>query len=282
MILTRKQTVLLLLLAALFLGFTLLQASWLADKPTGKPRLIADHGAEPVRDTAGCIASANAGYGSVVASPDVSALQGAIGAQADAVRITTQVADGRLVVARQFTSTCAADNARAYSTIGEAAAGMTKPQLFWQVKGANQALMLLTELSAAQGAQDRSVVIGDEAAVAAARNMKPSVQIFSVAGARACASDYRLSGIWGQVPTSCRNGTMLLELDDLGYLLWGWPNRFLSRMREADVRVIIARDVRDDKITGLSDVSQYGDIANSYDGYIWVDNIEVLGPALKR
>ncbi|MEP7350960.1 MAG: hypothetical protein ABI668_13565 [Sphingorhabdus sp.] len=279
---TRKQTGLLLFLAALFFGFTLLHASWLADAPKGKPKLIAGQAVDPVRDAAGCIATANGGYGSVAVGPDVSALQGAAGAQADAVRITTEVADGVLVLARQFKSDCAADNVRPRSTMAEAATGMTKPQLFWQIKGADQAAMLLTELSAVPDALDRSVIIGDDAALAAIRQARSKAWAFSIAGAQACASDYRLSGMWGSVPASCKDGTMLLTLDDLGYTLWGWPNRFLARMRDAGVRVIVAEDVVDGQIKGLSDVNQYGDIADSYNGHIWVDNIVDLGPALRR
>lgn len=277
---TRKQTVLLLILAALFFGFTLLQASWLADKPTGKPKLIADHAVDPVRDTTGCIASANAGYGSIAVGPDIGALQGAVGAGADAIRITTEMADGALVLARQFKSDCAADKLQPRARVAEAVVGMTKPQLFWQIKGADQAAMLWAQLPTA--GTDRSVMIGDDAAVAAIRQDQPKAWAFSIPGARACASDYRLSGMWGGVPASCQNGTMLLTLDDLGYTLWGWPNRFLARMQTAGVRVIIAEDVVDGQIKGLSDVNQYGDIANSYDGYIWVDNITDLGPALRR
>lgn len=282
MTLTRKQTMLLLFLVALFFGFTLLHASWLADKPTGKPMLIADHAVDPVRNTAGCIASANVGYGGAAVGPDIGALQGAVGAGADAIRVTTKVADGVLVLATQFKSDCAADQERARSTLAEAAAAMTKPQLFWQIKGADQATMLLSKLSDAPGASDRSVIIGDDAAVAAIRQSRPKAWAFSISGARDCASDYSLSGLWGSVPSSCRNGTMLLTLDDLGYTLWGWPNRFIARMQAAEVHVIIAEDVVDGQIKGLSDVNQFGDIANSFNGYIWVDNITDLGPALKR
>ena len=104
MILSRTQTILLLLLAAIFFGFTLFQASWLADKPQGKPMLIADHGVDPVLGTNGCIAEANAGYGTVAVGPDIAALQGAVGAKADAVHITTEFVGGVLVLAKQFTS----------------------------------------------------------------------------------------------------------------------------------------------------------------------------------
>ena len=75
---------------------------------------------------------------------------------------------------------------------------------------------------------------------------------------------------------------MLLTLDDLGYTLWGWPNRFLARTKDANVRVIIAENVTGDQIKGLTNVAQFGDIANSYNGYIWVDKIADLGPALRR
>ncbi len=280
MTLTRKKTVLLLFIAAIFFGFTLLQASWLADKPAGKPKLIADRSVDPVRDTAGCIASANTGYGTVAVGPDVGALQGAVGAKADAIRITTEVVGGALVLARQFKSECAADNALPRSGVAEAAGAITRPELFWQAKGADQAAMLLAQLPAA--ASERSIFKGDDAAVAAIRKARPKSWAFSVPGARACASDYKLSGLWGSVPASCQNGTMLLKLDDLGYALWGWPNRFLARMKDSGVRVIIAADVVDGQIKGLTNVNQYGDIADSYNGYIWVDNIQDLGPALKR
>lgn len=282
MMLSRKQTALVLTLAALFFGSTLFQASWLADRPVGRPKLVADHAAEPVRDTAGCVARANSGYGGAVVGPDIAALQVAAGSGADAIRVTTRDNDNILVVAPQFESDCPADKARAPAEIGAAVRGMTKPELFWHVEGSAQAKYLLAQLGSAPGASARSVVIGDDAAVARVQQSRSSIAAFSVKGARSCAAHYRLSGLWGSVPDTCKNGTMLLTLNDLGFTLWGWPNRFLARMKDANVRVIIAEDVVDGQIKGLTNVNQYGDIANSYNGYIWVDNIEELGPALRR
>ena len=279
---TRKQTVVILLMAALIFGFTLFQASWLADKSAGRPKLVADRAAEPVQDAAGCVASANSGYGGSAVGPDIAALQVAAGSGAGAIRVTTQLTDGVLSVAPQFESDCADDKARAPAKIADAIAGMTKPELFWQIEGNDQAKLLLAELAITPGALARSIVLGDDAAVAAIRKAQPDIQVFSIKAARDCASDYRVSGAWGRVPDACKNGTMLLLVNDLGFTLWGWPNRFLARMKGADVRVIIAEDVVDGQIKGLTDVNQYGDIANSYNGYIWVDNIEQLGPALRQ
>lgn len=263
-------------------GFTLFQASWLAEKPVGRPKLVADRAAEPVRDAAGCVASANSGFGGTTVVPDIAALQVAAGSGASAIRVTTQLSGGALRLAPQFESACAADKARAPAQVAEAVAGMTKPELFWQIEGGEQANLLLAELTNTPGAVARSIVLGDAAAVAAIRKAQPDIPAFSVNGARGCASDYRVSGIWGSIPAACKNGTMLLKVSELGFTLWGWPNRFLARMQDANVRLIIAEDVVDGQVKGLTGVDQYGDIANSYNGYIWVDNIEELGPALRR
>jgi hypothetical protein len=278
-----QQSIIILLITALLMVFTLFQASWLADKPIGKPKLIADHAADPVRDNSGCVASANSGYGGAAVGPDIAALQVAAGSGADAIRVTTQMTNGALKVAPQFESACAADNTRAPARIKDAVAGLTKPELFWQVQGVPAAKQLLASLPTPSiDVPGQNIVIGDADAVAFIESLQPAHAAFSVSGARKCASEYRMSGMWGSVPESCKNRTMLLTLDDIGYGLWGWPNRFLARMNAANVRLIIAEDVVDGQIKGLTDVTQYGDIANSYNGYIWVDNIEELGPALRR
>ena len=259
--------------ALLFFGFTLFQASWLASKPEGIPLLIANKGAEPTRDTQGCASGPSAS--------EVGSLAMAVGSEANALNMTTQVIGGHLVVARQFESTCASDKARPNSSVGEAVYALSKPELLWRVKGADQAAMLLAALPAA-GKDDKQALIGDDAAVAAFKKARPKAWAFSIPAAQACASDYKLSGLWGAIPESCNQGTMLLTMDQVGYTLWGWPNRFLARTGAAGLKVVIAESVDGDKITGLTDVNRYGDIANSFNGYIWIDDIEGLGPALKR
>jgi glycerophosphoryl diester phosphodiesterase len=258
---------------ALFFGFSLFQASWLAAEPNGTPLLIAGKAAEPTRDKQGCASGPSAN--------DVGALAMAVASQADALNLSTQISGGQLVVGHQYDSTCASDKARGYSSIGEAVYALSKPQLLWRVKGAEQAAMLLSALPAPVK-DDKHAVIGDDAAIAAFKKARPDAWAFSIPAAQACASDYKLSGLWGAIPDSCKQGTMLLTMDQVGYTLWGWPNRFLERTGAAGLKVIIAESVDGDKITGLADVNRYGDIANSFNGYIWIDDIEGLGPALRR
>jgi glycerophosphoryl diester phosphodiesterase len=267
------RTWIILTAAALFFGFSLFHASWLAGAPEGIPKLIATKGAEPTRDTQGCASGPSAS--------DVGSLAMAVGNQADALNISTKVVGGQLVLGPQYDSKCASDKARSSSGIAEATYALSKPELLWRVKGAEQAAMLLAALPA-PGKDDKQALIGDDAAVAAFKKARPNAWAFSIPAARACASDYKLSGLWGGIPDSCKQGTMLLTMDQVGYTLWGWPNRFLARTDAAGLKVVIAEGVEGDTITGLTDVNRYGDIANSFNGYIWIDDIEGLGPALKR
>ena len=268
-----------LAVALIVFAFSLLHASWLADESTGKPKLIADHALPPVMDTQGCTApAANSGYGGQSFAPDIGALQMAVGMSADGIRVTTERKGEALVLARQFDSKCPADLARPAASLADISAALSAPTLFWQVSGADNAALLLDTVRAGS-IQD--AFIGDDAAVKVIKTARPEAWAFSISGARKCASDYRAS-LSGAVPESCKGGTMLLTMDDLGFTLWGWPNRFLQRMQDAETQVIIAEDVVDGRIKGLTDMHQYGDIAHSYNGWIWIDKIEELGLALKR
>lgn len=259
--------------ALLFFGFSLFHASWLAASPAGTPKLVAAKGAEPNRDTQGCAIGPS--------TSEVGSLAMAVASEANVLNMTTLVVAEQLVVERQFKSTCSSDKGRPNSSIAEAVYGLSRPELLWRVRGAGQAQMLLTALPA-PAAEDKQGLIGDDAAVAAFKKARPKAWAFSIPAAQACASDYKLSGLWGAIPDSCGQGTMLLTMDQVGYTLWGWPNRFLARTGAAGLKVVIAESVDGDTITGLTDVKRYGDIANSFNGYIWIQDIEELGPALKR
>jgi hypothetical protein len=265
----------------LLAAFTLMQASWLAGAPGGKPLLLAGQAVEPVRDAAGCITSAGSGYGTVSTGPDVTGLQTAAGSQASAVLIPTEMVGDQAMVGKAVARTCGSDKASGNESITTAIAALTKPERIWKVQGTAAAQSLLAALPAPSETA-RDAFLGDDAAVAAVKKARPDAWAFTVKSARACAADYRTTGLWGSVPASCTKGTMMLTVNELGYSLWGWPNRFLARMKAAGVHAIIAEAVAGDKITGLSVPARYGDIAHSYNGYIWIDNVGEMGPALVR
>ncbi len=275
---SKRTTIIALILTASFFAFTLFHASWLADAPTGKPKLVAARGVVPVRGPDGCAALANAGFGGTVVGPDVAALQMAIGSNAQAVQVSTELQGGSIVITHQFEPGCPADAALPQATVSEALGALTRPELFWRVDNARQAAALTSAIPQ----NERAIFFGGARALQSLRENRTNPPPLDILAARRCVADYRTVGMTGRLPRACLDGWALLTLDDLGFTLWGWPNRFLDRMAKADVRVIIAQSVEGDRIKGLTDVRQYGEIANGFNGYIWIDKIEELGPALRR
>lgn len=275
--LSRTQTWAILAIAALFFGFTLFHASWIADTPMGRPKLLAASGAQLVTDDRGCIVDVQAGYGAIDAPSDVRSLQAAIGSGAQAVNIPIEMIGANAVIARTGKTKCAADMARPRALLSEAPPALTNAELFIRIDKAADVPSILAAIPAA----GNLVFYGSDSAMAAVRRARPEGRTFAIVKARQCTADYKSSGWMGSVPASCQNGVALLTLDELGFTLWGWPNRYLARMQAAGTQVIIAQDVNGDKITGLTTPDQYGDIADSFNGTIWVEDIANMGPALK-
>lgn len=110
----------------------------------------------------------------------------------------------------------------------------------------------------------------------------PQARLFSVARIKRCTYDYMLWGWSGHVPDACRHGIIAVPTD-LRRALWGWPNRFLARMKAADVAVMIAGPVRGPKPreTGLVSPDQLAAVPPGFSGLILTDHVERIGPAAK-
>jgi glycerophosphoryl diester phosphodiesterase len=270
---------LLSLVAIIIFGLSFFHASWLAATPVGGPKLVAAKGVVPAMDAQGCVATANLGTNAAVYGHDVISLQAAAGTMADGVHVPVAAKGDALQVAKQFERTCAADKAQAPSDASEVLAAITKPDLFWQVKGAESGKALIAKLPPGD---KRHIILGDNDAVTAIKAIRPDARAYDIVVAAACASDYKMSGLWGSMPETCKKGVMLLTLDNLGLTLWGWPNRLMARAADENITLIIAENVQNGEIKGLSDVTQYGQIASSYNGYIWINDISEMGPALRR
>lgn len=112
------------------------------------------------------------------------------------------------------------------------------------------------------------------------RTHYPKAWAFSMDRAKACTRDYVLYGWTSIVPASCRGGTIMIPLD-LQWPMWGWPNRLQQRMRDAGARVVVIGP-RDGKFgNGLVLPEQLGNIPKSFRGYVWVEDIWTVGPALR-
>ncbi len=123
---------------------------------------------------------------------------------------------------------------------------------------------------------------GADAPVARIRQIFPDAWGWGKQGLKNCTKDYLLTGWLGHVPESCRGGTLLVP-SNLQWITWGWPNRTIARMESVGARIVMGGPYSGDsgRAPWISDPEMLGDIPASFNGYLLVDDIWRIGPALR-
>jgi glycerophosphoryl diester phosphodiesterase len=130
-------------------------------------------------------------------------------------------------------------------------------------------------------ARTRDAFYGAPAPVERIKTHFPKAWAWSMEAAKRCTTDYAWMGWATIVPESCRNGTLIVPLNKQ-WLFAGWPNRLIARMKAVDARVIVTGAQHEgEPNTGLVLPEQLGEVPSTFAGYIWVDDIWNLGPALR-
>lgn len=113
------------------------------------------------------------------------------------------------------------------------------------------------------------------------RMLRPNARIGTKAGIKSCLTRYLVFGWTGRVPDACRNAVLTVPAN-LGWLLWGWPNRFLARMEGANTEVWLAgrADLIAGRIGRLDTVESLEAVPDGWRGGVDTDRIERVGPAL--
>ena len=115
------------------------------------------------------------------------------------------------------------------------------------------------------------------------RELMPNNWAFATKGrAMDCTKAYVAYGWTGIIPKACHKGTLIIPIN-YQFLFWGWPNRLIARMESVGARVIVMGPYESGKSNeGLTEPKQLGKIPASFNGYIWVEDIETVGPSLRR
>ncbi|WP_374530822.1 glycerophosphodiester phosphodiesterase family protein [Novosphingobium sp.] len=121
---------------------------------------------------------------------------------------------------------------------------------------------------------------GPEPLIARVRTAFPGVWAFSPDSVKACTIGYLKTGWLTLVPESCRNGTMFVPLN-YQWAFAGWPDRLIARMEAVGGRVVVIADRGKDRPMGLDLPEQLGEVPRSFNGYVWVDDMWSVGPALR-
>ena len=299
-------------LALAFLVMTFVNASWLAEPPRGYVKLVALEGAHPL--AAGPCGAIEAPLHDFLGNTlGGMAAAGRLGAQVVGVELQA-TADGHLVAYGDGPLECrtdgrgllskymleavkrldaghsySTDNKQTFPFRGRAVGAIPtleevlallpdKPLLIDLPKDTRAALQVVATYRAF-GRDPVKIGDGFRGAgvdLAPIRAAFPGVWTWDPVKAEACAADYAWQGWLGITPASCRDATLVVPLGRR-WLFAGWPDRLQARMTAAGARVVV--EAAPGK--GLSLPEQLGEVPASFTGYVLVDDIWSVGPALR-
>lgn len=111
------------------------------------------------------------------------------------------------------------------------------------------------------------------------KELAPTMRGFTKDDTKSCLLNYMVLGWSGHVPSACRNKQILVPVNYARWL-WGWPNRFLRRMADSGTEIVLSGPPNG--TAGIDTPEQLAQVPNGYNGYIWTNRIEIVGPALTR
>jgi len=169
-------------------------------------------------------------------------------------------------------------------SLEEALAALPNTPILFNFKGTDprEGDQLAAALKAARRdvVERRDAFLGAPGSGARIRAHFPAAPVFSKESMKACTDDYLAYGWTSIVPKSCRDGAITIPLN-YQWAYWGWPNRLIQRMQNVNARVIVLGNHGSDAGMGLTLPEQLGEIPSSFKGYVWVDDIWTIGPALR-
>jgi glycerophosphoryl diester phosphodiesterase len=97
-----------------------------------------------------------------------------------------------------------------------------------------------------------------------------------------CLIRYLGLGWSGYVPADCRN-TLVLVPANYAWILWGWPNRLLARVRAVGSEVFVLGPMAaGDFTSGIDTEAELRLLPAGYSGGIWTNRIDVIAPMVLR
>jgi glycerophosphoryl diester phosphodiesterase len=326
--LSRGKKRILAVFALILVALSLLNASWLAPKPDGKPKLIAHRGVYHLYDKRAAVGRDTC-TARFIRPPDhevfentIPSIQMAAGLGGALVEIdVAPTKDGKMVLFHDWTVDCrtngkgetrdltlaelkaldigygyTADGGKTYPlrgkgvgqmpTVEEALAALPSRALLFNFKSKNprEADQLFAILKASGRDYEKlgDSFYGAQGPVDRIRQLAPKNWTFNMKGeAKQCTKDYVLYGWTGIIPKSCEGSVLVIPIN-YQWPMCCCPSRRVPREVRIRARVIVTGPYESGKSNeGLTDVHDLGKIPGSFNGYIWVEDIWVIGPALK-
>ncbi|WP_102346639.1 glycerophosphodiester phosphodiesterase family protein [Bacillus sp. Marseille-P3661] len=123
-------------------------------------------------------------------------------------------------------------------------------------------------------------VYGGDAPIAVLKQHLPSLRVMSLETMKSCLLPYLAVGWTGYVPNSCQN-TQLHIPEKYAPLMWGYPNKFVTRMKNSNTRVIlVAGDGGWSE--GFDNEQDLERLPLDYTGGIWTNRIDIIAPLISH
>lgn len=168
-------------------------------------------------------------------------------------------------------------------TLGEVLATFPDRKLLINVKSndPNEGQRLAAIVGALPEEQrSRIMLYGGGTAVAEYRAALPDATVLGTDGARRCLLTYALTGWSGYVPKDCR-GTLFMLPTNFAPWIWGYPNRLTQRLAAHGTRVVMLGPYDGSGYTtGVDTLEELQDVPARFDGYIWTNRVDRIGPAV--
>ncbi len=124
--------------------------------------------------------------------------------------------------------------------------------------------------------QRQMSVYGGDKPIAVLQERLPELRVLSYATLKSALLSYMAVGWTGYVPEACRNTELHIPIK-YAWLLWGWPDLFLTRMDAVNTRVILVGG-NGTFSEGIDSASDLKALPDNYTGGIWTDRIDRIGP----
>jgi glycerophosphoryl diester phosphodiesterase len=132
-----------------------------------------------------------------------------------------------------------------------------------------------------QARRDAIVIYGGDRPIRGVRELLPDQRVVSRATVKACLLRYAAFSWTGWIPEVCGRTAVLVPINYASYL-WGWPNRFLNRMKAVDAEVFVLGPYGGGFSVGLDSAESLRQLPGGFSGGIWTNRIETLGPGKNR
>lgn len=121
----------------------------------------------------------------------------------------------------------------------------------------------------------RLAVYGGEEPVNELARRLPEMRTTSRAALKSCLLRYIGIGWAGRMPSACRNMIVLVPVNVAPWL-WGWPDRFLSRMEQAGSQVFVLGPYHGGEFSnGLDRPEDLARLPAGYNGGIWTNELQM-------